>query len=65
MCTPTPRLDAPSAPPLTSSDRAVYPPGQTFPTSPDLHYAPSEFITRWKKSGGAEIANSQSFLDEL
>ena len=26
---------------------------------------PSDFITRWKKSGGAEIANSQSFLKEL
>ena len=27
--------------------------------------SPSEFITRWKSSGGAEIANSQSFLKEL
>ena len=26
---------------------------------------PSEFVTRWKSSGGAEIANSQSFLKEL
>jgi hypothetical protein len=26
---------------------------------------PSEFITRWKTSGGAELANSQSFLKEL
>ena len=26
---------------------------------------PSDFIARWKNSGGAEIANSQSFLKEL
>ena len=26
---------------------------------------PDEFITRWKDSGGAELANSQSFLKEL
>ena len=25
----------------------------------------SEFIDRWKRSGGAELANSQSFLKEL
>ena len=24
-----------------------------------------EFITRWQRSGGAELANSQSFLKEL
>ena len=27
--------------------------------------SPAEFIDRWSKSGGAEIANSQSFLKEL
>ncbi len=27
--------------------------------------SPAEFIERWSKSGGAEIANSQSFLIEL
>ena len=26
---------------------------------------PNEFITRWQRSGGAELANSQSFLKEL
>ncbi len=26
---------------------------------------PQEFITRWQRSGGAELANSQSFLKEL
>lgn len=26
---------------------------------------PSEFVERWKKSGGAEMANSQLFLTEL
>jgi len=25
----------------------------------------AEFIDRWKRSGGAELANSQSFLKEL
>jgi len=28
-------------------------------------HTPAEFIARWKSSGGAEIANSQSFLKEL
>ncbi len=26
---------------------------------------PDEFVLRWEKSGGAELANSQSFLKEL
>lgn len=26
---------------------------------------PDEFVQRWEKSGGAELANSQSFLKEL
>lgn len=26
---------------------------------------PSEFVARWKTSGGAEIANSHSFIKEL
>jgi hypothetical protein len=26
---------------------------------------PADFITRWKNSGRAELANSQSFLNEL
>jgi len=26
---------------------------------------PEDFITRWQRSGGAEMANSQSFLKEL
>lgn len=31
--------------------------------SNDMNHA--EFITRWQRSGGAELANSQSFLKEL
>jgi hypothetical protein len=27
--------------------------------------SPDEFVERWKKSGGAEMANSQLFLTEL
>ena len=60
-----PRLDALIPPAVTSPDRAVLPPGQTFPTFLDPTMTPSEFVTRWSPSGGGEIANSQSFLKEL
>ena len=31
----------------------------------ETHMNHEEFITRWQRSGGAEMANSQSFLKEL
>ena len=30
-----------------------------------INMTPEEFISRWQRSGGAELANSQSFLKEL
>ena len=36
-----------------------------FSRYPVRFMTPIDFISRWKDSGGAELANSQSFLKEL
>lgn len=36
----------------------------TRPSEPE-RMTPQDFISRWQRSGGAELANSQSFLKEL
>ena len=58
-------LDAIPAPAVTSPiERTPAGPDQNHP-HPIPQLPPSDFIARWKNSGGAEIANSQSFLKEL